>query len=222
MIVRMGMAPRAAGLTYESCQEHWRNEHAGLAGQLEGLRSYIQNHSVLTGGLPLLPYPGFDACSELSFDDIASMDAAFASEHYRSAVTADEFSLIDKSRWTMLLTHRRVMIDAEVPDDAVKLISCLPVHPNSTPEGLEEVLTGRYAAVVEDAEPLRHHQLVVDVAAHEGRVAPICAAVDQIWFAEVDDAMSFVTGELGHAASYELAGRTFGVERLLARPNRVV
>lgn len=222
MITRVGMAPRASGLTYETCQEHWRNEHAGLAGQLVGLRSYIQNHSVLVDGLPLLPYPGFDACSELSFDDMASMDAAFASEHYRSAVTADEFSLIDKSRWTMLLTHRRVIIDGEVPEDAVKLLSFLPLHPNSTPEGLEEILTGRYAGIVSDAEPLRHHQLVVDTAAHEGRVPPICAAVDQLWFPDVASGLEFVQGEVGHAASYELAGVTFGVERILARPNRVV
>lgn len=222
MIVRVGMAPRAAGLTYEACQEHWRNEHADLAGQLVGLRGYVQNHAVLRDGLPLLPYPGFDACSELSFDDVAAMDAAFASEHYRESVTTDEHSLIDRSRWTMLLTDRRIVEDGDVPDGAVKLLSFLPRHPASAPGALEDVLARRYADVVADAGPLRHHQLLVREADHEGRVPPICAAVDQLWFSDVDTALGFVFGEVGHAASYELAGATFGVERILARPNRVV
>ena len=37
------------------------------------------------------------------------MDEAFASEHYRGAVVADEHSLIDKSRFALILTERRVL-----------------------------------------------------------------------------------------------------------------
>ena len=88
----MGMAPREASLDYEGLQAHWRSEHADLASQLEGLRSYVQNHAVLEHGRPLFPYVGFDACSELEWDSLEAMDAAFASEHYQQAVVTDEKS----------------------------------------------------------------------------------------------------------------------------------
>ena len=222
MITRVGMAPRAAGLTCESFQEHWRSEHAGLAGEIPGLRGYVQNHAVLVDGLPLFPYPGFDACSELEFDDLAAMDEGFASEHYRHAVTADEHSLIDKSRFAMILAERRVLAAGEPGPNAVKLLTFVPVDPRSTFAALDETLAGPYRAIVADAQPLRHEQLLEIQGAHEGRIPAPCAAVDVIWFANVDDALDFVRGEVGHRAGYALAGAAFGLERILARTVRVV
>src|SRR5579884_1157512 len=108
-ITRVGMAPRADGLTVEAAQEHWRTAHGDVASGIPGLRSYVQNHAILRDGLPLLPYPGFDACSELQFDSFDAMRAGFASKHYQSAVRADESNLIDKTRFMMALTRRRVI-----------------------------------------------------------------------------------------------------------------
>ena len=222
MITRVGMAPRAPGLTYTSFQEHWRSEHAGLAGELPGLRGYIQNHAVLGEGRPLLPYPGFDACSEISFDSLAAMDDAFASEHYLGAVTADEHSLIDKSRFGLLLTERRVLAGGDATPDAVKLLTFLPIDPRSTREALDDVLVGRYREIVAEAQPLRHEQLLEIPGAHAGRLPPGCAAVDILWFESPEQALAFVHGEVGHRAGYALAGTAFGLERVLARPIRIV
>jgi uncharacterized protein (TIGR02118 family) len=222
MITRVGMAPRASGLTYSSFQEHWRSEHAGLAGELPGLRGYIQNHAVLAGGRPLLPYPGFDACSEISFDSLDAMDEAFASEHYLGAVTADEHSLIDKSRFLMLLADKRVLLDGDPGDGSVKLLTFLPVDPRSTREALDEVLAGPYSEIAASAGPQRHEQLIEIPGAHEGRLPAVCAAVDVLWFASPEQALEFVHGEAGHEAGYALAGTAFGLERVLARPIRIV
>jgi uncharacterized protein (TIGR02118 family) len=222
VIVRMGMAPRAPGLDYEGLQAHWRSEHADLASQLEGLRSYTQNHAVLERGRPLFPYVGFDACSELVFDSLEAMDAAFASEHYRRAVVADEHSLIDKSRFLLLLSERRVLQDGEPPADAVKLLTFLPLDARSSTSELFEVLAGPYREVAAEAAPLRHEQLLELPGAHDGRLPAVFNAVDILWFASPDEAVAFVHGELGHRAGYILAGRAFGLERLVARPFRVV
>lgn len=222
MITRLGMAPRAAGLGYEAFQAHWRSEHASLAGALPGLRSYVQNHAVLEGGRPLLPYPGFDACSEIEFDNLEAMDDAFASEHYRGAVTADEHELIDKSRFAFLLSERRVLQDGQVEGGAVKVLTFLPVDPRSTREKLAELLAGRYRLTVAEAEPLRHQQLLEIPGAHEGRLPPLFAAVDILWFPSVERALELVHGDIGHRAGYVLAGTAFGLERLVARPVRVV
>lgn len=222
MITRVGMAPRAAGLTYASFQEHWRSEHAGLAGELPGLRGYVQNHSVLREGRPLLPYPGFDACSEIGFDSLTAMDEAFASEHYLGAVTADEHALIDKTRFALLLSERRVLLDGEADESAVKLLTFLPVDPRSTSAALADLLAGSYRAIVLEAGPIRHEQLLEIPGAHEGRLPAVCAAVDILWFANVEDALRFVHGDAGHQAGYALAGTAFGLERVLARPIRIV
>jgi len=222
MITRVGTAPRANELTYETFQEHWRSEHAGVAGEIPGLRGYVQNHAVLVDGRPLFPYPGFDACSELEFDDLAAMDEGFASEHYRETVTADEHALIDKSRFAMILTERRVLIPGEPGPAAVKLLTFMPVAPRSTFGALDEILAGPYREIVADAAPVRHEQLLEIPGAHEGRIPALCAAVDVLWFESVDDALELVHGEVGHHAGYALAGTAFGLERVLAGPIRVV
>ena len=117
-LVRVGMAPRAAGLTPAECQTHWRTAHADAARSLPGLRGYVQNHAVLRDGEPLLPYPGFDVCAETEFDDLEAMDAAFASEQYQGAIVADELKLIDKARFTHALCERRVQREARRPGEA--------------------------------------------------------------------------------------------------------
>jgi uncharacterized protein (TIGR02118 family) len=222
MVTRLGMAPRAHGLTYESFQEHWRSEHAGLAGEIPGLRGYVQNHAVLVDGRPIFPYPGVDACSEIQFDSLESMDEGFASEHYRQAVVADEHSLIDKSRFAMVLSGRRILLDRDPGADAVKLLTFMPVDPRSSAEALDELLAGTYREIVTDAEPLRHEQLLEIPGAHEGRIPALCAAVDILWFRDVEHAVGFVRGEVGDRVGYALAGTAFGLERLLAQPIRVV
>lgn len=221
MIVRLGFAPRAHGLDYAGFQRHWRGEHGGLAAQIPGLRGYVQNHAVLRDGRPLLPYVGFDACSEISFDSLEAMDAGFASEHYRSQVVADEQVLIDKPRFGLLLAERRVLRDGAVPEGAVKLLTFLPVDPRSTREALAGLLAGAYAEAVAGVG-LRHEQLHELPGAHEGRLPPVFAAVDVLWFADVEEALAVATGELADETGWLLAGTAFGSQRLVAEPIAVV
>ena len=76
--------------------------------------------------------------------------------------------------------------------------------------------------IVADAKPLRHEQLLEIPGAHVGRPPPVCAAVDILWFESPEQALAFVLGEVGHRAGYALAGTTFGLERVLAQPIRIV
>ena len=79
MIIRFGMAPRLPESSFESFQRHWMTSHADAAGAIPGLMAYTQNHSILVEGRPILPYPGFDACSELAFETVESMNDGFSS-----------------------------------------------------------------------------------------------------------------------------------------------
>jgi hypothetical protein len=69
---------------------------------------------------------------------------------------------------------------------------------------------------------LRHEQLLEIPGAHAGRELAFCAAADLLWFRCADDALAFVNGEAGDRARFVLAGLVAGVERLIARPVRIV
>ncbi len=115
MITRLGMAPRAATLDAAAFQAHWRSSHADVAGRIPGLRAYVQHHAALHGPDAVLAELGHDALSELDFDDVAAMDAGFASDTYREAVRADEDVFIDKPRATYGVYARTVLDERPAP-----------------------------------------------------------------------------------------------------------
>src|SRR4051794_7273900 len=215
MLTRVGLAPRASGLTIAECQERWRSGHADLALRIPGLQAYTQNHAVLRDGRPLLPHPGFDVCAETGFEDLETMDAGFASEHYQSDVRADERSLIDGSRFALMLCERRVLGDREPPPGAVKLMTFH--RAGESRAGLAEALAGPYAEAAAEAVPLRHELLVA-----RAERPSAYDAVDVLWFADADTALAALLGPLAERAAWELAGHARGSDRLIASPVRVL
>ena len=218
MITRIGMAPRLASMTVQEFQEHWRTSHADAAGMIPGVQRYIQNHAVLEDHVMVLPYPGFDACSELDFASVATMDDGFASDTYRRTVMADEQAFVDKT-WFSLIVARREQ-DVAGPDlEGVKLISFYRVHPAVQPEGLPAALRGEYGEAVRAASPQRRDLLFPIEEAHDGDRLPAAAeAVEVVWFETAAAALAFLHSD----ASRLLSGKAFGTARLLARPVRVV
>ncbi|HEY8339521.1 MAG TPA: EthD domain-containing protein [Egibacteraceae bacterium] len=218
MITRIGMAPREEGLTLEEFQRHWRGPHGDVASRIPGVRSYVQNHAVLVDGRPVLPHPGFDACAQLTFDDLDAMDAAFASEHYQGAVRADERGFVDKTRFSLFLGHAEVLHDGRPGDEAVKLMTFLRAHPAVPRAELLAALRGpaAEAALADGAQRLE--LLTALDHGRTGREAQACDAVAIAWFADVDRALAHVRGP----ADDGLGGLVFGRERLLARPVRIL
>ncbi len=219
-MIRLGMAPRLPGMSPEAFQQHWRTAHADAAGAIPGVRSYVQNHAVLVDGRPLLPYPGFDACSEISFASLEEHDEGFASEHFQTAVRADEALFVDKSRFSWALTEPELVLDRAEPADPVKLLVLWRAHPTRGQDGLLEA-AGRWADVVAaDAGVARHERLLVRHDWHEGRDPATCDLVDVVWFDGLDAARAHLDGP-AHDAALEMAGAAFGAAHHLARPRTV-
>jgi len=217
MITRIGLAPRRIGTTLAEFQRHWRDEHAETALLIPTLRAYVQNHAILDGNdRPLLPYPGFDACAETDFDNLATMDAGFASPQYQRDVQADEATLIEKSNFWLLLCERVVFTSGIPATESVKLLTFMRAHPLAAREELLDVAGGPYADLVRAAGALRHEQLIPLPEAHQGRQAANCELVDSVTFANVEQAFDFVNGAAGNEADALLTGKVFGRERLLA------
>ena len=216
MITRLGMAPRAAGLSTSDFVEHWRTTHSVAAGQIPGLRRYTQFHPVLVEGRLPLPYPGFDACSLLQFDSVDSMDAGFSSAVYRDKVMPDEEVLVDKSRFSLFLGDAR--ISSVIPGGTVVLVTLLRRHPALTSEEFSAVLDGPWSAWSGG-----HEQYVSVGASRAGRQADVADAVDIRAFDSPQQALAWLTAEeQGVANDVRMAGLGLTVGRVLARTYEVV
>jgi uncharacterized protein (TIGR02118 family) len=216
VITRLGMAPRAAGLSTADFVEHWRTTHSAAAGRIPGLRRYTQFHPVLVDGRLPLPYPGFDACSLLQFDSLESMDAGFASAVYRDEVMPDEVVLVDKTRFSLFLGEAR--ISSVIPDGTVVLLTLLRRHPALTAEEFATALDGPWSAWSGG-----HEQYVSMAAGRSGREVDVADAVDIRAFDGPEQALAWLTAEAdGVATDLTMAGLGLAVGRVLARTFRVV
>lgn len=221
MITRVFFGARRGDLTTQACLDHWRGTHAAIGASMPGVRAYVQNHGVLEGGRFLLPYPGFDIMPELDWDDLAAMDRAIDSPAHATDSVDDEENFLDTSRTGYSVTERKVLHDGHPFDGAVKLITLFRRAPNAPPEALRESMTGVYAQAVQPADPLRH-EVLLTIDDRQGRPSFAAQAIDIIWFAAPEDALAWTASEAAYRAAWTLAGVTFGCERLIARPNKVL
>jgi uncharacterized protein (TIGR02118 family) len=95
---------RRPDLSPEAFSENLRGEHGPLAEQLPGLRRYIQNRVAPD---PTRGHPGWDAVVELYWDDIGSMEAAWASPEGKRA-TDHLAAFVDLSRSTWSIVNEEV------------------------------------------------------------------------------------------------------------------
>jgi hypothetical protein len=209
-------------------QEHWRRHHGPTAGAIPNLRRYVQHHAVTDEGRLLLPYPGFDACSELDFESPEAMDHGFARAAAAGELEADEQRFVDKTRYSWLLGESDRRSASETSDhrsppvvavDTVTLTTWWRAHPASTPARLIDVLTGEWERA---CDPLPGRRLIAARPDwHAGRAAPSADVVEVIEFDGVEQALAFLAGPAA-AAGPVLAGVAFGTERHLARPVVIV
>lgn len=81
-----------------------RGAHGAMAEQLPGLRRYVQNRVAPD---PTRKHPGWDAVVELYWDDVASMEAAWASPAGKRA-TDHLTKFVDLSRTTWSIVQEEV------------------------------------------------------------------------------------------------------------------
>ncbi|SVD77851.1 uncharacterized protein METZ01_LOCUS430705 [marine metagenome] len=224
MIIRFGMAPRLPEWSFEAFQNYWATSHADAAGAIPGLLAYTQNHSVLVDGKPLLPYPGFDACSELAFESVESMNSGFSSEKYLESVRQDEDAFIDKSRFSLALVREQLMTGdlSTAPNSTTKVITAFRHHPSANGNSLTSVICNEVTDSVAEDEPLAQRVLVTDHQAHTGLPPAVLDAVFMAWFSNLDRAQAHLRSANRARAELALAGLVFGRVDLLATEIHVV
>jgi uncharacterized protein (TIGR02118 family) len=121
----MGLLQKRPELSALDFRRHWRDSHGALAAQLPGLRRYHQNHVVERAqrGIDYARGPhDIDGFSELWFDDVPSMSAAFATEKTKE-LSADEARFIGNLKLITAIQH--VVVDPPRALPLVKRMSTL-------------------------------------------------------------------------------------------------
>ena len=217
MLTRIGMAPRKAGLDVHKFQAHWGGRHGELASQMPGVSRYWQNHEVLENGEPLLPWAGFDACSDFDFESIPAMDAAFASDQYQIAVRADEANIVDKTKGGLLLTERNVEGSIDLQKN-VRLLTFFRLAPQRASAELA-------AALKASPKPSQATARETFIALHGAEAAQrlsIFDAVEGLWFEAPEEALRFIRSDEARDRRSRMADLVRGTERLLARVRVIV
>ncbi len=173
---------------------------------------------MLVGGRIPLPYPGFDACSILDFDDLDAMDEGFRSALYQDEVAADERGFVDKQRFSLLLAEPRR--HRPIEPGAVVLATLVRRHPAVPADELVEAVLHAWPP---DTSGLGHEQYVTVGAGRGGRQVDAAELLDLRAYPTPAQAVEDVCDEQGGVArDLRLAGLAFGLVRLVARTHRVL
>ena len=210
MITRIGLVPRRAGLATHDFQTHWRDVHGPLVRRLRGLRRNWQSHAVLADGESFLPWPGFDVCSEMDFDDVAAMQAAFSVEHYPGELKTDSAHLVDMSK-AGPMTTQRVHAGGVIHPGDIRLMTFMRCAPHVQRPELHLAL--RRLPLPSQAKA---RELYLSIDDREGLVSSF-DALDVLWFQTPQRAQQQVISVEAREQRHELAHLVRGVERMIAR-----
>lgn len=214
MITRFWLGRRRAGTTRAAFSEHWYRTHAAYGLALPGLRAYVQNH--LVADRTTLTPPVFDGCSELDFDDLAAMQAAFVSPQIEEA-DRDERVFADPDRFGVVVTERRPLFGGLAPDTDARLLCFVRANPRSTRAQLVVVVEGVAADHARHTGAVRAELLV---AIEEVPEPQACDLVVSLWFPTPDDLVTAAASWAVTSAD-ALTGVAFGREIAMVRPRRL-
>ena len=223
MIVRMGLLQKRADIDHQEFRTHWRSGHGALAAKLPGLRRYHQNHVVdrtqrgITYARDGLDFDGF---SELWFDDLPAMQAAFASNEVK-ALGEDENRFISELKLISAVQHVVIPTPSDVP--LIKRMTTLKRRPDVSAEKFQEEWFDVHSVLVKRLPQVKGYtqNLIFDRSHGRGKPAtynelPIDGIVE-LWFTDTKSLNEGFASDAGktlmtHATEFIAAMSTFLVE----------
>lgn len=176
MITRLWLGTRRDGLDRAAFSAHWHDVHGSYGLAIPGLRAYVQNH-LLDDASPL-GHPWFDGCSELDFDDVPAMVAAFASPEL-DAADADERAFADPDRFGVVVTERHLLVGSLTADTPARFLLFVRGPGSDERDAAATLLTDR----AEEVGAVRAELLVAVADAPQPQSAD---HVHSLWFPTID------------------------------------
>jgi uncharacterized protein (TIGR02118 family) len=224
VIVRMGLLQQRADIDNQKFRSSWRGRHGELAAKLPGLRRYHQNHVVdrqqrgITYARSSVELDGF---SELWFDDLPSMHAAFANEKQVRDLAEDEAGFIGEIKLITAIQH--VVIPTPVGVPLIKRMTTLRRRPDISAEKFAEEWFDVHSMLVKRLPQVEGYtqNLIFDRSLGRGKPAtyadvPIDGIVE-LWFTDANSLNAGFTSDAGktlmmHATEFIADMSTFLVE----------
>ena len=184
MVKLVAFFKRKRGLSVEAFQEHWRTRHAELVVKQDGLRRYVQNHTLPSG------YergePDYDGVAEAWFDDTEAMRRLADAPSYR-AVREDEAAFIDSSSMGTVLTREVVIADGETPRDPAKFIAFLKRRKDLDYKAFQAHWSERHGPIAAQIPGNRRYvQCHVRPGIYESGREPVFDGIPMSWFEDTN------------------------------------
>jgi uncharacterized protein (TIGR02118 family) len=223
VIVRMGLLQKRFDIGSHDFRRHWRDSHGPLAAKLLGLRRYHQNHVVDREQRGISYARGrndFDGFSELWFDDVPSMLAAFATEDVK-LLGEDEERFIGGLKLITALQHVVVPKPPGIP--LIKRMATLKRRADVSSEKFKSEWFDVHSFLVKRLPEVKGYtqNLIFDRSHGRDRPAtyeelPIDGIVE-LWFTDVDALNAAFASDAGktlmtHASEFIGEISTFLVE----------
>jgi uncharacterized protein (TIGR02118 family) len=220
----MGLLQKRADVDTHEFRAHWRTGHGSLASKLPGLRRYHQNHVVdrqqlgITYARSSIELDGF---SELWFDDVPSMQAAFKNEKQVNELAEDEGRFIGDLKLISAIQHVVIPKPASIP--LIKRMTTLKRRPDISAEKFAEEWFDIHSVLVKRLPQVKGYtqNLIFDRSHGRGKSAkyeelPIDGIVE-LWFSDVDSLNAGFASDAGktlmtHAIEFIADMSTFLVE----------
>lgn len=133
MVVRFGLLKRSAKMSPEAFDRHWRDVHGPLAAHLPGLTAYYHHTVVEKGTHDIVGDWDVDGFSELHFDSVGTMNAAFATPSGAEA-KEDLSEFLDDVRLVVCDRHSVVPVRNIDGGSVVKRMSLIRRKPGMSDE----------------------------------------------------------------------------------------
>jgi uncharacterized protein (TIGR02118 family) len=223
VIVRMGLLQKRSDISSHDFRRHWRDSHGPLAARLPGLRRYHQNYVVDRAQRGITYARGghdFDGFSELWFDDLPSMSAAFATEQVQQ-LGEDEDRFIGELKLITAIQHVVIPKPSDFP--LIKRMSTLKRRADISSEKFMIEWFDVHSFLVKRLPEVKGYtqNLIFDRSHARGRPAtyeelPIDGIVE-LWFTDVDALNAAFASDAGntlmtHASEFIAEISTFLVE----------
>jgi EthD domain len=200
-------------MTPEDFQQHWRTGHAQLAMELmTHMDRYWQNHRILDcRAAAQLPWPGFDACSEIDSPTVTTHLAMRTSAAFFARAAQEDPKILDESK-AGAVWARRISSEGNVRQ-GVRLLTFMRRAPMNDQATLAATLLDSPAA-----EHATGREVFMSLTGPEAQqVCSVFDAIEGLWFPDSDAASRYLGSTAAEEDTWHLAGIVRGRERVLAR-----
>ncbi len=184
MVKLIAFFKRKAGMSVGAFQKHWRTRHAELVIRQNGLRRYVQNHTLSSAYRR--SEPAYDGVAEAWFDDTNAMRALSSSPEFK-AVQQDEANFIDPNSIASIITNEVVIVDGSISDASVKMIAFLNKRPDVSFEFFQRYWRETHGPIASRIPGNRRYvQCHVRPGIYHAGRTPAYDGIPISWFEDID------------------------------------